>query len=254
MNQYNYPNWICLPCGNRYGRKTCGIATWHPDNCDICGNEEMVTEPRDFGHLNDYWIDAYNIRVAIDKAFKDVPLYDKMDTVSPYTNTPAPAEEYRTLNDGEIVMDGDEFWGPDRIWIPSIEIGKKVTSYTHKMYRRPTVNKTDAEKEARITEWTAKIDSIVEAYLKLLVACDNAQEAGCLDIDGVFYTTIWASFDSLLEHIDQHEWIEWYIFENECGDAELESGFDGVLSIIQTSSDLAKLIIEDEDGMLSKLA
>jgi len=46
-------------------------------------------------------------------------------------------KQYRTLNDGEIVMAGDEFWGVDRSWIPATEIGKKVTSYTHKMYRRP---------------------------------------------------------------------------------------------------------------------
>jgi hypothetical protein len=243
MNEYNYPNWICLPCGNRYGRKRCGVATWHSETCDICGNEEMVTEPRDFGHLNDYWIDAYNLRVAIDAALKDVPSYQKMDKVSPDSDKPA-QEQYRKLNDGEIVMDGDEFWGLNRIWIPSIDIGKKVTSYTHKMYRRPLTN---AKKEARITEWTAKIDSIVEAYLSLLVACDNASEAGCLDMDGVLYTAIWSSFDTMLENIDQHEWIEWYIFENECGDAELESGLDGDLSVIETTRDLAKLIVEDQD-------
>jgi len=46
-------------------------------------------------------------------------------------------KQYRTLNDGEIVMAGDEFWGIDRSWIPATEIGKKVTSYTHRMYRRP---------------------------------------------------------------------------------------------------------------------
>ena len=46
-------------------------------------------------------------------------------------------KQYRTLNDGELVMAGDEFWGLDRTWIPSTEIGKKVTTYTHKMYRRP---------------------------------------------------------------------------------------------------------------------
>lgn len=46
-------------------------------------------------------------------------------------------KQYRTLNDGEFLMEGDEFWRLDRTWIPATEIGKKVTSYTHKMYRRP---------------------------------------------------------------------------------------------------------------------
>jgi hypothetical protein len=48
-----YPDWICLPCGKAYGRREVGLATWHPDVCDVCGQETQVTEPRDFGHLKD---------------------------------------------------------------------------------------------------------------------------------------------------------------------------------------------------------
>lgn len=50
-----YPNWICFECGNKYGRRECGVATWHPSVCGICGKEDIVTEPRDFGHLKDGW-------------------------------------------------------------------------------------------------------------------------------------------------------------------------------------------------------
>ena len=46
-----YPQWICSDCGNKYGRRKCGIATWHNNTCDVCGEEKAVTEPRDFGHL-----------------------------------------------------------------------------------------------------------------------------------------------------------------------------------------------------------
>jgi hypothetical protein len=50
-----YPVWICHPCGQRWGRRECGVATWHEDECGVCGKTEMVTEPRDYGHLRDGW-------------------------------------------------------------------------------------------------------------------------------------------------------------------------------------------------------
>lgn len=50
-----YPQWICSPCGERYGKRACGIATFHAGKCDICGCETFVTEPRDFGHLKEDW-------------------------------------------------------------------------------------------------------------------------------------------------------------------------------------------------------
>jgi hypothetical protein len=51
----DYPNWICATCGTRYGRKQCGIACWHFDTCNICGEETEVTQPRDYGHLRNDW-------------------------------------------------------------------------------------------------------------------------------------------------------------------------------------------------------
>jgi hypothetical protein len=50
-----YPDWICSSCGNRYGRRLAGIATWHFGQCGLCGTEASVTEPRDWGHLRDGW-------------------------------------------------------------------------------------------------------------------------------------------------------------------------------------------------------
>lgn len=51
----NYPDWICINCGNKYGRRQPAYATWHSNTCDICGQADLVTEPRDFGHLKDGW-------------------------------------------------------------------------------------------------------------------------------------------------------------------------------------------------------
>lgn len=51
-----YPQWICRDCGEKYGNRPCGIATWHRgDKCGVCRCEKSTTEPRDFGHLKDGW-------------------------------------------------------------------------------------------------------------------------------------------------------------------------------------------------------
>lgn len=50
-----YPAWICSDCGEKWGRRECGVSTWHPDTCSLCGKETMVTEPRDYGHLKEGW-------------------------------------------------------------------------------------------------------------------------------------------------------------------------------------------------------
>lgn len=50
-----YPDWICAACGDKHGRKPVGLATWHENTCDVCGEKGIVTEPRDFGHLKEGW-------------------------------------------------------------------------------------------------------------------------------------------------------------------------------------------------------
>lgn len=55
-NKHPYPQWICAPCGSKYGRTDCKVATWHIDTCDLCKKEDVrVTEPRDYGHLKPGW-------------------------------------------------------------------------------------------------------------------------------------------------------------------------------------------------------
>jgi len=54
-----YPDWCCVDCGKRYGRffskKRLLVSTFHIDFCGICKKQTQVTEPRDFGHLNEKW-------------------------------------------------------------------------------------------------------------------------------------------------------------------------------------------------------
>ena len=57
MDNPDYPDWICRPCGMKHGRPRNGYATYHetdPDDpkdcCGWCGSKEPLTEPRDFGY------------------------------------------------------------------------------------------------------------------------------------------------------------------------------------------------------------
>lgn len=47
-----YPQWVCFPCGMKYGYRAPGVSTWHNNTCGVCGEHRQVTEPRDFGHLD----------------------------------------------------------------------------------------------------------------------------------------------------------------------------------------------------------
>lgn len=54
----DYPQWICLDCGEKHGRNPhpTHAMTVHPDTCGICGATNVpCTEPRDFGHLKEGW-------------------------------------------------------------------------------------------------------------------------------------------------------------------------------------------------------
>jgi hypothetical protein len=52
----NYPDWICMPCGAKYGNSVPFVASlWHHGVCGLCDQEKPVTAPSDFGHLKDGW-------------------------------------------------------------------------------------------------------------------------------------------------------------------------------------------------------
>lgn len=54
-----YPSEVCFDCGEKHGRGMSKdhICTTYPGTCGVCGKETTVTEPRDFGHLNEPWKD-----------------------------------------------------------------------------------------------------------------------------------------------------------------------------------------------------
>ena len=46
-----YPSWVCYDCAMGAGGRDDGSdCTFHQGQCDVCGRERMVTEPRDYGY------------------------------------------------------------------------------------------------------------------------------------------------------------------------------------------------------------
>ena len=66
--------------------------------------------------------------------------------------------------------------------------------------------------------------------------------------DGVLcYDTLFKSEDLIYKLAaqligDDQDWLEWYIFENNCGEKGLEAGYDGQMKPIKSIDDLLELI------------
>ena len=60
----DYPNWTCWECGAKHGKRSPRIATWHYGKCDVCEKNNNVTEPRDFGHLQNWFSRKINKKTA----------------------------------------------------------------------------------------------------------------------------------------------------------------------------------------------
>jgi hypothetical protein len=44
-------SWTCISCGLKYGEARGSCATFHNGRCDVCGEEKLVTETRDYGYF-----------------------------------------------------------------------------------------------------------------------------------------------------------------------------------------------------------
>ena len=62
-----------------------------------------------------------------------------------------------------------------------------------------------------------QLKTILERYSDMYHACVDAEKAGCLDIDGPLSNAFWMGFESVLSIIDPHDWISWYIHDNDMG-------------------------------------
>ena len=71
----DYPAWVCYACGTKYGTRIPVMDTWHTGRCGVCGVMAVVTEPRDYGHLQPGWWDEPQVE---DDPY-DVGISDNLD-------------------------------------------------------------------------------------------------------------------------------------------------------------------------------
>jgi rhamnogalacturonyl hydrolase YesR len=104
-------------------------------------------------------------------------------------------------------------------------------------------------KKQRIIYWEAVIKAIIADHKALDKACLKAIEAGAMDADGQLFTAIWKAFDGLLRHVDQSDWLSWFIYDNDCGKLGREArvGTRIKMKPIRTPRQLAELITEYEE-------
>jgi len=102
----------------------------------------------------------------------------------------------------------------------------------------------------RIKHWQAIVSAIVTDYRRLDHACDAAMKAGAMDPSGPLYDAIWRTFSGMLDRVDVHGWIAWFVYDNECGKKAREANGWGKrkMTPIKTPLHLARLIVESEDG------
>jgi len=100
--------------------------------------------------------------------------------------------------------------------------------------------------ELSIKEIKLIADHLVH-YERLDSAFEKLEESLGCTADSPLFRTVWESFDHCTAVVaqvvgDHQGWIEWYIYENECGAKGMAAGYDGAVMPVKTISDLVRLI------------
>lgn len=100
-----------------------------------------------------------------------------------------------------------------------------------------------------------KIAEVVRV-VKLVRDVDAAYDAtkagiGC-DIEAPLWQAVFAMQAELIKQAakligDQYDWLDWFVYENDCGTKGLEAGFERKLRKIRTPADIVRLIEETQD-------
>ena len=92
-----------------------------------------------------------------------------------------------------------------------------------------------------------QINTLVSSYRKLDSVLDSLNASVGLDLDSPLFTVSWATFQLALTTTatligDKAEWLDWYIYENDCGDKGYEAGPKEAMRSIRSVEDLLWLI------------
>jgi hypothetical protein len=114
------------------------------------------------------------------------------------------------------------------------------------------MNKNNNRKTA-IQEWENKIDTVVNCYEKLTTEWQKWVELG-MDVECPFANAIFTTFEKMLELVDVCGWLEWHIFENDCGKEGLSAApyASKNMKKIKNNRDLAVVIVDFLDSFESE--
>jgi hypothetical protein len=87
-----------------------------------------------------------------------------------------------------------------------------------------------------------QLNIIIDSYNRLDIAIENAENAGCFDIDGPLYDAIWRGFGNLIAIVDQDSWISWYINDNDMGKKGLSVVIDSKKIKVKTVKALLRVM------------
>lgn len=94
--------------------------------------------------------------------------------------------------------------------------------------------------------WENRIKVVSAAYKKLNSVMDAAIDAGSMDIDGPLFNGIYNGFEELISLVDESEFIDWFIRENDFGERK-GSVFIGhenpVEFVVSNERDLAEVVV-----------
>lgn len=91
------------------------------------------------------------------------------------------------------------------------------------------------------------VEKFIKIHKQKKLLIDKLQELFGFTDSVMLYDTLFAMEDfsiELVEEIvdDKEKWIEWFVYENDCGEKELEAGRQDNLKKIKTVDDLLELI------------
>jgi hypothetical protein len=91
------------------------------------------------------------------------------------------------------------------------------------------------------------VEKFIKIHKQKELLIDKLQELFGFTDSVMLYDTLFAMEDfsiELVEEIvdDKEKWIEWFVYENDCGEKELEAGRQDNLKKIKTVDDLLELI------------
>lgn len=70
-------------------------------------------------------------------------------------------------------------------------------------------------------ELAGRIQGLIDHYKSLRSILDEWNRIGAITVESPLRNAIWALFDFAVSQVDKDGWINWFIFEKECG----ENGF-----------------------------